>query len=124
MTNKRSISEADASLWATLTRSVIPLNTLKSLPPPEHKLPRNIIPNYIFEPILDLHGHTVHEAYNHVDRQIHQAHQIGHDKVTIITGKSGPISSEFAEWVKHRSEIKKSKPKNDGGAWDIWIKRT
>ena len=124
MSNKKHISETDASLWAQLTKDVKPLSTTKPIPPPQQKIPKNIVPNYIFEPNLDLHGYTVQDAFNQVDQQLYQAQQIGQDKVTIITGKSGTISSEFSDWIRYRSDVKKAKPKNNGGAWDIWIKRT
>ena len=122
MSKKNIISETDASLWAQLTRSITPMND-KHIAPIIPKLPGRITPNYIFKPILDLHGQTIHNAFNKVDQQLHQAHEIGWKRITVITGKSGPISSEFEEWVKARSEIKKIQPKNDRGAWVIWIKK-
>ena len=121
MVKKNNISETDASLWATLTKDCQPLTT-KVIPPTQNKLPNKIVPNYIFSPVIDLHGTTVHDAFKKVDQQLHQAHQIGWKRITIITGKSGPISSEFEEWIKHRSEIQKSKSK-DGGSWEIWLKK-
>lgn len=74
-----------------------------------------------FNPTLDLHGMQIHPAYFQVNDHIKEARRLGLKKVTIITGKSGPINSEFVKWLEDRPEVRQITAKNGGGAYDVWL---
>lgn len=76
-----------------------------------------------YNPVLDLHGVQIHPAYFRVKEHIAEAKIAGHRKLTVITGKSGPINLEFEHWLQDRPDIRKIAVKNGGGAYDIWLKK-
>ena len=68
---------------------------------------------------LDLHGHTVHDAYyatrdfiNRPDAPL---------VLTVITGKSGRIRTEFADWLWQFKRVKTYREIN-AGAFEIRLK--
>lgn len=76
---------------------------------------------------LDLHGYTVHGAYNKLHEWIEEQIACGNKEVVVITGKSGQISSEFTAWVKNITNVKrfqsiKDKKGEDGGSYRLFLK--
>ena len=64
---------------------------------------------------LDLHGYTVHNAWERFNAFIVDAYYNGHREVTVITGQ-GAISKELPEWARIHKYIHiwSIKPGNPG----------
>lgn len=73
-----------------------------------------IAPKYTFSEAnsrkLDLHGHTVNDAWLRFKEFIDQQHKTGAKSVVVITGKSGQISREFREWCRLIPTIRNYEP--------------
>lgn len=76
-----------------------------------------------FSTVLDLHGMQIHPAYQRVLEHVVEAKRLGHRKLTVITGRSGPINTEFVHWLQDRPDISRIVAKNGGGAYDVWLKK-
>ncbi len=98
------------SLWARICATVSPLGKSRSKVPVEH--PKR-------KPTIDLHGHTVHDAYyaalDFIDNQSDR-------DILIITGK-GQISKELPIWLSRNSNVVTCTPINDGGAYQVRLQR-
>lgn len=115
---KQRLVGDDRRVWRYVCRKVTPMGQherIRTAPP----LRRNHS-----EPLLDLHNLTVRDAHTAALRHLDQAASMGFDHVTIVTGKSGPISTEFPHWLHSRQDVRKTVCLNDGGAWQVWLKRS
>jgi DNA-nicking Smr family endonuclease len=115
---KRTLGSDDGRVWRYVCRRVTPMGqheVLRTAPPLRTKHA---------EPLLDLHNLTIASAHAAALDHIQRCSREGITKVTIVTGKSGPISTEFPHWLHNRSEVRRSAPLNDGGAWEVWLKRS
>lgn len=115
---KRTLTGDDRRVWRYVSRKVTPYGTpevRRTLPP---------YPSTQFHHTLDLHNHTLKDAHVAALAHVERASSLGFSKVTVITGKSGPISTEFQHWLKSRADVRKAVPLNDGGAWEVWLKRS
>ena len=70
-----------------------------------------------WNPILDLHGYSIHEAYNKTKEHLAHSISLHHKKATIITGKSGIIKQEFVFWIEPYRSNFKIISRNSGGSW-------
>lgn len=61
---------------------------------------------------LDLHGFSVHEAYDHTLNFIEEHYYSDSNNLTIVTGKSGQIYQEFPTWIKKLRFVRKYENKN------------
>jgi DNA-nicking Smr family endonuclease len=77
-----------------------------------------------FAGTLDLHNLTIKDAHVAALAHVDRAALMGMDRVTVITGKSGPISAEFQHWLQGRSNVRRAVPLNDGGAWEVWLRKS
>ena len=59
----------------------------------------------IFVMIIDLHGYTVHQAWNIFNSRVTQAYYDGHRTCKIITGY-GQISSELNTWAANHDKVR------------------
>ena len=84
-----------------------------------------IIPSQVelYESTVDLHGMTVNDAYKEVLSYIDKNHKVM-KSMCFITGKSGQINSEFVKWIDANQKIREIVPKNGGGAFQIFFKKT
>ena len=115
---KRSLTTDDRRVWRYVNRKVTPLGQserLRWLQP---------FPGREFQCTLDLHNRTIKQAHEDALAHVALAAQLGMDKVTVITGKSGPISAEFQHWLQGRSDVRRAVPLNDGGAWEVWLRKS
>ena len=119
---KRTISDKERQAWRDATKDVEPIDRSTLEPPTLAKM--RFKPPEAYDPILDLHHKTVQDAYHSVDHHLSRSNQIGWKRVTVITGRSGPICQEFESWLNGRKDVKKVTPKNGGGAWEIWLRKT
>lgn len=120
----RSLTEEERRLWLVVTKGVKPLAS-SPVSPYEYPSTKLVVaPRYDnFDPVLDLHGLTIQEAYQRVHDHIYSAKQNKTRKLVIITGKSGPINQELTRWIENRSEISSIKAMNGGGAWEVCLKK-
>ena len=68
---------------------------------------------------LDLHGLTVQEAYAETLKFLRAAHHARYKHVTIVTGLSGQIKSEFETWVSPLPYVREVTQLNGGGAYKV-----
>jgi hypothetical protein len=118
------LTKDDVSIWGLITRSV---NKLRGAPASVSTGPIVLVaPTPAvehFEPVLDLHGYNIHQAFAIARKHLAKARSLGVRRVTVITGKSGEMNREFPHWFSDRPEISRITAKNGGGAWDLWLKR-
>ena len=72
---------------------------------------------------LDLHGMTVQEAHGRVQSFVHQARRAGHERIVVITGRSGRIKQEFADWMCLNPDVRRFTEMNGGGAFEVRLRR-
>jgi DNA-nicking Smr family endonuclease len=120
----RKLTDNEKNLWSQLTKDVTPL-AKGSVSPIQGivRLPAAHALRIEFSPCVDLHGVTIHEAYQVVKDHINEGIQNGYRHLTVITGKSGQINLELPKWLNSDSRIRSIAPKNGGGAWNIWLKK-
>ena len=70
--------------------------------------------------ILDLHEHTIQEAYEETLDFVKECHEERIKKARVITGK-GVIGREFPMWLERNPIVRKVEQTNDGGCYHIWI---
>lgn len=70
--------------------------------------------------IYDLHGLSVHNAWQHVMDIIDDCHRDNIKKIKIITGK-GKISEEFEHWIDSHPCVRQIEPAKDRGSYIVWI---
>jgi DNA-nicking Smr family endonuclease len=119
------LTEKDSALWQRITRDVKPLDRSSVGPvnvQPIVKVPQ---PNSRdFNPVLDLHGATVHSAYQLASAHIFTASLDRRFRyVIIITGLSGQIHEEFPRWFANHPKVREVRSLRGGGAWEIWLKK-
>lgn len=123
--NVRSLTESEAALWKRVTNTVTPLGerpvSINGGPVGVASL---VARPTCFNPVLDLHGLTVHDAYARAFAHVSEARL---DKrfryVIIITGLSGQIHEEFPRWFENHSAVRSVKALRGGGAWEVWLKK-
>ena len=55
--------------------------------------------------VIDLHGYTVHQAWNVFNNKVTQAYYDGHRTCKVITGY-GQIQSELSIWAENHAKVK------------------
>lgn len=118
-----SLSEKDKQLWQAFTKSVQPLHCAQVTPAPQPlQRARDVKPRPTPSTLLDLHGETLASAHAaalaHVD-PLH-AH---HKRVTIITGKSGEMSTHMPKWLEHLPHVRQVDTLPGGGAFKVWLRK-
>lgn len=119
----QDLTPIDQALWEQVTRDVTPLG--KGSKKPCEGLPRIKVPEprtSPFDPRMDLHGATIHNAYGMVQEHIYQGSQRGYKKLLIITGRSGQINQELPRWLEKNNLVRSVKQLANGGSWEIAIK--
>lgn len=121
----RRLSEDERKLWERTTKTVRPLDNAPVSPVEGHQHIRVTAPrSQGFRPVLDLHGLTLHEAFQKSKDHIQTAVLLGqHRYVIIITGLSGQIHQEFPRWFTNHPQVRSINSLRGGGAWEIWLKR-
>lgn len=71
--------------------------------------------------VLDLHGLTVQQAFEEARQFVAKGNEAGFKHVTIITGLSGQIRSEFEQWMKNNPLVRETKMINGGGAFKVYF---
>lgn len=95
---------SDDELWKRVTDTVTPLGT------PGAK--KRIRGSFWQEPsVLDLHGYHVQDAYETFLMFVRATY---HDRVMIITGRSGIIRYEFEQWITGVARVKNYEKVNEG----------
>lgn len=119
----RTLSQSERSLWDRVATTVAPLGDKAGrieIAARSHMAQAASA----FNPVLDLHGHAVHEAHAKAMGHISSAQFDRRFKyVIIITGLSGKICEEFPRWFDAHSAVRSVKPLRGGGAWEIWLKK-
>jgi DNA-nicking Smr family endonuclease len=110
-------------MWSKVTKDVTPLGSTPMSPVEQSiVLPATTPRAKPFRPVLDLHGLTLHDAYN---RSVsHIANAAGKYRyVVIITGLSGQIREEFPKWFSNHALVRSINSLRGGGAWEVWLKK-
>lgn len=116
-----SSRDPDSALWQAYVKGVTPLRGSKVSD--TCASPWRFTANPVqAASTLDLHGKTVQEAYQETMAFIDRVKAHGRS-VSIVTGRSGRIRSEFREWLNGISEISRIEELNGGGAFRIQFKR-
>lgn len=122
------LNDADIEIWNNIKSKTIPLNkniVISTIRPSLKSIHKTFLPY-----ILDLHGYTVHEAYNSLINFIDK-HLIYKTKyITVITGKGninkeGLIHKEIENWLNTNTfnqKIKTFEWINGNGALKIFLK--
>ena len=121
----QDLTSEDAALWARVTKGIRPLGSspVSSCEGQEYfevPTPRSVA----YNPRMDLHGATIHEAFGMVNEHIYQGTQNGYKKLLIITGKSGQINLELPRWLERNPSVRSVKQLANGGSWEIAIRAT
>lgn len=119
----RGLTPSEQDLWGRATQDVTPLGkapvrAAEGLPRVRVSEPRTME----YDPRLDLHGVTVHEAFGKVQEHIYQGVQNAYRKVMIITGRSGQINQEMPRWLEKNPRVRSVKQMPNGGSWEVAIK--
>ena len=115
------MNDHDKELWEKETKNVKPLKKINNKPYfPMIKIKVN---EQFFNPVIDLHGYKVNDAYNVVLNHIDSAYKHGYRYVTVITGRSGSINAEFTRWVSTHHKVRKVSEINGGGAYEVYLKK-
>ena len=121
----RRLTGEERALWLRVTKSVTPLGQAPVSPAKGQgfvDVPE--VPNRAFNPRVDLHGATVHDAYAIVREHVYQGVQNGYSKLLVITGRSGQINQELPRWLENHPSVRSIKQMSNGGSWEIVLKRT
>lgn len=105
----------DAHLWAHVRRTVTPLGQPCPAPRAVRPLPA---PRYD----VDLHGDSVHGAYERVRDTVSRARHAGRGEIVVVTGRSGSIRVEFPDWAALNPEVRGCEPMNGGGAYRVRLR--
>lgn len=114
------ISDKDREIWRKAMQGVQPIQ--------HDQVPRTSQSCVQIHPVSnvnhtwDLHGMTLMDAHEKVNREIDQSRE-SFKYMTFITGKSGQMQKEFAHWLTTNSHVSRCEPLNDGGAFRIWFKK-
>ncbi len=116
----RKLTDSEKQLWSKITEDVSKIDQPKIVSVPTVSL--SPIRSKSFTPVLDLHGLTLHDAYN---RSVsHIANAAGKYRyVVIITGLSGQIREEFPKWFSNHALVRSINSLRGGGAWEVWLKK-
>ena len=120
----RGLTDSEKNLWARATQNVRPLD--KAPTGPVESLPRVSVPaprDEGFDPVLDLHGLVLHDAFQRSKGHVQNAAMMGYKYVIIITGLSGQIHEEFPRWFADHPLVRSINSLRGGGAWEIWLKK-
>ena len=72
---------------------------------------------------LDLHGYTIHGAWQKFNIVIDQCYWNGVKSITVITGRSGPICREFPTWATNHMRVRDFELKQNQGSWKVYINK-
>lgn len=118
------LTKQDKDLWSRATKDVTPLGSPSVGPVEGHQFPRVAEPRTLpFDPRMDLHGVTVHQAFTMVQDHILNGALMGYRRLTIITGRSGQINLEMPRWVERNTHVRSVSQMSNGGSWEILLKR-
>jgi hypothetical protein len=112
----RNLTPEEENLWSRVKGTITPLGEPRRPGFNAFLQLLNPYPSWV----LDLHGMTVYEAFNRVKSFVQDAYLADVRRVTIITGKSGVIASEFPLWVE-RYPVQRSELLRGGGAYRVFI---
>ncbi len=115
------MNKKDMEIWLNAVKDVKPLKASKQTV--YHPNKKVFVKENIFNPVLDLHGITIHDAYYIVHNHIDKAIEKGFKYITVITGRSGQINAEFSKWVSSDPKVRKVSEINSGGAYEVYLKR-
>ena len=119
----RGLTPSEQDLWGRATQDVTPLGQApvrvsEGLPSVRVSEPRAIE----YDPRMDLHAVTVHEAFGRVQEHIYQGVQNGYKRLMIITGRSGQINQEMPRWLERNPRVRSVKQMPNGGSWEVTTK--
>jgi DNA-nicking Smr family endonuclease len=121
---KYELTKGDRDLWSRTTKDVRPLGKASVSPCEGHRTIGALTPrNEPYDPVMDLHGYTVHEAHGMVDDHIYQGIESGYKQITVITGRSGQINQELPRWLEGHRQVRSVSQKSNGGSWLIVLRR-
>lgn len=119
----RGLTPADKALWDSVTKGITPLGQAPVSPAEGQGLVFAAAPrNMDYDPRMDLHGVTVHEAFGLVQEHIYQGAQNGYKRLMIITGRSGQINQELPRWLERNTRVRSVTQMPNGGSWEVLIK--
>jgi len=105
--------------WLEYIDNVIPINGKKRAITKKKKLLLSNNEVY-FNPVLDLHGFCLEQAYRMFLKHIEISKQYDFKYIQVITGKSGEMRREFSSWLNKISYKKLEKLPGDG-AFKIYL---
>lgn len=110
------MKDEDKKLWEMFVNGTLRLNTIT--PEKLNSVRCKISP---ISKVLDLHNYSVQDAYFLFGKFIETHYEIASKKITVITGKSGQIRSEFETWAANNKQINAIKLKANGGSFTIQL---
>lgn len=113
------LTPEDEALWRRVADSVRENQHFSfsfRAPPTRVKFPE-------FDPVLDLHHYTIHDAYLAVREHLEQARWAKVHWVIHITGKSGQILVEYPRWIELNPYAARTKLLPNQGSYKTWLKR-
>ncbi len=119
----RTLSQSEKSLWDRVASTISPLGMKTGA---NELAVRSQVAKAAshFNPVLDLHGQSVHDAHASAMGHLIAAQLDSRFKyVIIITGLSGRICEEFPRWFDNHPSVRSMKSLRGGGAWEIWLKK-
>jgi DNA-nicking Smr family endonuclease len=120
---KHELTEQDKKDWENWSNNIVKQHHKKTILKQNHHTEKNNTQK--FNKKLDLHGMTINTAFLKVQEFIDHSYIIGNRELTIVTGKSGQISKEFASWISGIKKVAKYKPiidtKKEIGSYRIWL---
>lgn len=117
---KIHMKESDKKLWEAFVSNITPIR-LNKVQYRKGKRIANLTAN--LSDTLDLHNHTIQEAYVAFNRFVKLHKEFRSVTILVITGKSGKISTEFPLWASANKYIQSFELKNDGGAFLVKIRK-
>lgn len=119
----RELTAAERELWARVCQGTRVLGEASVSPTEGQYSMRVSEPRTVdYDPRMDLHGVTVHEAFALVQEHVYQGYQQGYKRLTIITGRSGQINQELPRWLERNPRVRSVTQMPNGGSWEVLIK--
>lgn len=107
----------DMSLWDQIKDTITPLGEPRAAGEARY-LSAQFSPSFV-----DLHGYTIQDAYERVERAIDRNREGGRYTLTVITGRSGEICQEFPTWCTLNPDVRMVEPLNGGGAFLLKLRK-
>ena len=121
--SKQPLSESDRLLWQAVTKDVRPLHCAQVTPLPQPlQHAHHVKPRPTPGTTLDLHGATLAAAHEAALAHVDQS-KTTHKHVTIITGKSGAMSTHMPTWLDHLPHVRQVDTLPGGGAFRVWLRK-